>query len=257
MVDWRTPLTIQILHCGEATLQRWRHTPMAEPFWRLYWNADCGWSITHGKRLIALGPERVVLVPAELVFTAEGPQPSRHLFIHFTLAGMAGSPEPVLHELPLDPGLLGLLELARVRHHPDEPWRLQASATALACAALGRLPGDAIHVARLPPVIANAVAHLERNLHRTVPNEELAGLTGMHPNAFIRRFRAELGVTPQRHHLRLRIDHAAAELLHSEIDIDQLAADHGFCDRHHFTRAFARLRHVPPARYRVLAHGGN
>ena len=49
---------------------------------------------------------------------------------------------------------------------------------------------------------------------------------------------------------RLRLDWAAAQLADSDVTLAQLAAEAGFVDQSHFTRAFKRHTGLTPGRYR-------
>ncbi|HEY7543310.1 MAG TPA: helix-turn-helix transcriptional regulator, partial [Blastocatellia bacterium] len=52
---------------------------------------------------------------------------------------------------------------------------------------------------------------------------------------------------------RLRLEHAARELMHSERTIADIAAEAGFYDQSHFTRTFKRFFGTTPSAVRALA----
>lgn len=242
-------LRLALHHATECRLERWHHTPIARPYWRLYWNQDPGWEIIEAGRRTALGPARLILVAPETVYRTAWQGPSRHLFLHFTTAGLPGEPLPGIHLIPCNEAILCLLTQVRAGF-------AELDAYALACHALARLPASAFATGERSPGIARAAALAGRFIHRQVANAELAKAAGMQPNAFIRRFRDETGCTPQRWHHQRRIDAACLALESETTSIDELAARFGFCDRHHFTRVFTRLRGIAPAAYRVSADGG-
>lgn len=243
-------LRIAIQNASEVRLERWGHTPIARPYWRLYWNADPGWDIVLPRSRVALHPGEVVLVSPETIFHTAWRCPSRHLYLHFTTAGLAGDPLTGVHMLPYTAAFTRLIAMLR-HHHFNE-----LDACALACHALARLPDDAFAVREHSPHISRATALAGRFVHRQVTNTELARAAGMQVNSFIRRFRKETGSTPQRWHHQRRIDAACLALESEATAIDELAERFGFCDRHHFTRVFTRLRGIPPAAYRASTDGG-
>jgi transcriptional regulator GlxA family with amidase domain len=73
----------------------------------------------------------------------------------------------------------------------------------------------------------------------------------MSVNTFLRAFKKATGQTPHQYGLRVRLDHAAMLLLHSDHSIEQIAEACGFCDRHAFTRQFTRRRGSGPAAFRA------
>lgn len=243
-------LRLAMQTANEARLERWGHTPIARPYWRLYWNADPGWEILLPRSRVALHPDQVVLVSPETIFHTAWRAPARHLYLHFTTAGLAGEPLPGVHALPCTVMFSRLITAVR-HHHFNE-----LDACALACHALARLPTKAFAPHEHSPHISRATALAGRFIHRQVANTELARAAGMQVNSFIRRFRNETGSTPQRWHHQRRIDAACLALESEATTIDEIAERFGFCDRHHFTRVFTRLRGIAPAAYRASTDDG-
>lgn len=236
-------MRIAILSAVECTIPRWNHDALARPYWRLYWNQAPGWEIRHDKRRIPLIPGQVLVISPETIFTGVGLVPATHVFLHFTCDGLPGDPLPMVHALPCRGSFIPLL--AQLRSSSER----NLDAAALALHALARLPATACHPRRTSGPVAEAQALALRFQHRAVSNEELARTAGMHVNAFIRRFRHDTGETPRQWHLRRRID-AACVALEEGVAIDAIAERLGFCDRHHLTRVFTRLRGCGPATYR-------
>ena len=233
-----------LLAVSECRMNSWRHAAIARPYWRLYWNADPGWAVHVDGRIIDVQPSRVLLVAPETVYTTSWRRAARHFYMHFTFRDETGSPLPRINVLPCDPVLRSLLQLARTR--------APLHASALALHALARLPAEAWHQETISPAIGAAQQLGRRFLHRLVTNDELARAAGMQVTTFVRRFRSETGETPRHWHLRERID-AACLALDADTSVDEVAERFGFCDRHHFTRVFSRMRGVPPAAYRHSA----
>jgi AraC family transcriptional regulator len=86
---------------------------------------------------------------------------------------------------------------------------------------------------------------------------ELAATACVHPGYLARSFRAHYGVSIGEYVRRLRLDWAAAELTATETPLAVLAAEAGFADQSHFTRAFKRHTGFTPGRYRCAVRANN
>ncbi len=243
-------MRIDILHCPSGRLQRWGHDGLARPYWRLYWNATPGWAVRWAGGSERLAPDRVLLIAPETVYEGLGPGPSEHLWLHATGDGLMAEAMPGIIVLPCDAQLRGLCQA--LRGTPESPSR-RLTAAALLLLALARAAPQLASRPRWSAAVAAAMTLGERHLHRRLANAELARAAGMHRCAFIRRFHAEVGLTPQAWLLRQRLAAACLALESGDTPIEDIAAGLGFCDRHHFSRAFARLRGSGPAAYRRSA----
>lgn len=243
-------LDFTLLSLGRKNGAPWRHNPISLPFWRIYWNARPGWTLTWEDRVFQLGPERVVLIWPEAVFAASGKHPAGHVFVHFTAEAPIDRHRPRVAELPVDGTIQALL--AQLEPFPGPQRELASAALAMhlfARITLVQTPEGK----RYSPPIQAAMALGLRYLHRRVPNIELAPIAGMHLTAFVRRFRQEVGLSPQAWHVRQRIAQASRALIQGPEPISAIAAQCGFCDRAHFSRVFSRLLGLGPASYRDKA----
>lgn len=125
---------------------------------------------------------------------------------------------------------LAMLHLARMR-------RARSSAP--------RRPGK-LSKAELARVLEFVEARLDAPLSLT----ELGALTGMRPDLFARRFKAQMKMPPYRYVLERRIERARALLAHGRTPIAEVAFALGFSSQSHFTRAFVRHTGVTPAEWR-------
>jgi AraC-like DNA-binding protein len=110
-------------------------------------------------------------------------------------------------------------------------------------------PGEARGISREPRV-SNAISLMKNNFHRVMSNEELAGLVGIGEKYFVRLFSREVGISPQRYYLRLRLDAAAYQLVHSRLTIQQISVMFGFTSRSHFQSQFKKQFNSSPGVYR-------
>ena len=96
---------------------------------------------------------------------------------------------------------------------------------------------------------------------RSAPDDDqslarMAAAAGYSPSHFHRKFRAVARETPKQATARLRLIHAALELVSSDRSILAIALDAGFQSHEVFTRAFKRHFHTTPSVYRDRHRGG-
>lgn len=117
------------------------------------------------------------------------------------------------------------------------------AASALACASLR--PADA-RLADWPDLLADAIEH--------DPGLSLgrwAAHFGIAPASLSRGFARAYGVSPKRFRLEARARRAIRLLPHWQGGVAALAAELGFADQAHLTRAVTTLAGAPPARFRA------
>jgi len=103
-------------------------------------------------------------------------------------------------------------------------------------------PDERAH--RFAPVID----YMRSNLCFRLSLDDLAGVAGLSPFHFLRRFNAQYHATPQQLLMALRLIEAK-RMLASGLPPAQVAAAAGLADQAHLTRAFSRRYGVTPARY--------
>jgi AraC-like DNA-binding protein len=96
--------------------------------------------------------------------------------------------------------------------------------------------------------VRRARRHLRDRWDQRVALAELATVAGLSRFELVRCFRLGTGLTPHAYQVNLRIGRAR-ELLAAGVAPAQVAAQCGFCDQPHLTRAFRRAVGVTPARY--------
>lgn len=83
-----------------------------------------------------------------------------------------------------------------------------------------------------------------------------AGL-GMSYESFRKKFTAQMGCSPGRHRLVRLIDRACALLLTRQLTHKEIAAQLGFADEFHFSKAFKQRIGIAPAVFRAMARNGS
>ena len=86
--------------------------------------------------------------------------------------------------------------------------------------------------------------------------ERLARRAAMSPRHFARVFRREVGITPAKFILRVRVDAARRRLEESREDVEAVAASCGFGSAEVMRRAFLRTVRVSPSAYRGRFRSG-
>jgi len=103
------------------------------------------------------------------------------------------------------------------------------------------------------PLVGAALAALHRRPDRPWSLRGLASEVNVSRSTLARRFVALLGVAPLTYLSRWRMEVAARALRDSDATVATIAHNVGYASEFAFTRAFARMRGLPPGRYRAAA----
>jgi AraC family transcriptional regulator len=126
---------------------------------------------------------------------------------------------------------------------------LQGLAEALAVEVLrGRSHGPA-YLGRDRRIL-EVLEHMEANLDRPLALDDLARVAGLSRYHFCRLFRREVGHSPYRYLLRLRLERAAAIIRKGHVGVTEAALQAGFGDLGRFNRAFRQRFGCTPSEYR-------
>lgn len=110
---------------------------------------------------------------------------------------------------------------------------------------------------RKPP--SDGLAHRQLMLVLDYINEHLAtdislgllaGLVGLSPAYFSRRFKLSMGIPPHQYLIQCRVERAKALLMQGELTVTEVAHLVGFADHSHLTRHFKRIYGVLPGEMR-------
>ncbi len=139
----------------------------------------------------------------------------------------AGITAPVPESLAVEESLLRTLSLL-VARHGSRPLRMHGQ----------------------PPCVARALRQMDDAPERSVTLAELAALSGVSRFQLLRGFARFVGTTPHAYLLQQRV-RLARRLLSAGRHPAEAAAEAGFADQSHLTRAFRRQLGITPARYRA------
>lgn len=148
-----------------------------------------------------------------------------------------------------------MLHLIGARH--GAALALQVAASFITTARDGAEPQVAAPApdSRLDPRIAAAIARMEARLDTPEPAAATARAVGLSPRRLEGLFRTELGTTPARHALDLRLQAARRMLSDTRHPVGEVALRTGFSSPTAFARAFRRRFGTSPLRARRLSQG--
>ena len=101
-----------------------------------------------------------------------------------------------------------------------------------------------------PPCVARALRHMDEAPEQSVTLADLAALAGVSRFQLLRGFARSVGTTPHAYLLQQRV-RLARRFLAAGRRPAEAAAEAGFADQSHLTRAFHRQLGITPARYRT------
>ena len=118
-------------------------------------------------------------------------------------------------------------------HEPDDPQ-----------------PGPPFETATRDPLVRRALLAMHQSLDAPPTVAELARRLGVDRRRLERRFREALGQSPARAGRALRLAHARHLLASGVRSVAEIAAETGFCDASHLTRAFRGAEGTTPEAWR-------
>ena len=238
------PPQVSMDYAGDLRLGKfWDKIRLAGHFWRFYHHDGTGAGLLiNGKRL-DLKPDHCYILPPHCNLTTWCSGHPSQLYIHFEVSLSMGNPRFPLHAIPLNTELETMLNELRHSLRKDKPDCIHNSlmAIALCSRALTMLPPEALLESETDKRMDLICDYLRTHIENEINIAFLAGKVQMTPNAFLRLFRENTGVTPYQYLLQLRYNHAS-KLLHSyQYSIDEICEMVGVKDRFHFSRTFKKI----------------
>jgi AraC-like DNA-binding protein len=204
--------------------------------------------------LVVLDPEH----PHSGTQTCDGPWRGRLLVLPAALLWSTLDEIPPLLRTTIDDPVIEASELSRrflELHHASQAGASRLHRECALLALLDELTPNVSADRQLfgDPAVTTAVEYLRDSFLQTVDLDTLAAIAGTTRFRLLRRFRAEIGVTPHQFLVSVRVAHAR-RLLAVGTPISEVAANAGFADQSHLTRQFRRRLGLTPGRYRQAAH---
>ncbi len=242
------PFDIRFQSCRCALVSQWNYTDAIYGVWLFYWNPTEGASLIQNGKTYEMNSRQAVLIPPYTTFSTRNTRPFRHLFIHFE------ADEPfnrVRREILFFSAEIVRKMFPRLREGGDGTrqkllLRIMLYEYLLLIPESSFLPpGESV----LDRRIRKAAEIMTSHLSEPHGNRELSRKVGMSLNNFYQLFQKELGTTPKHYLLNQRMEAARKLLIYSECTIDEIAAQTGYADRYHFSKAFKKFYFMPPAAY--------
>ncbi len=134
----------------------------------------------------------------------------------------------------------------------DESWSLAVEGLALQLLALATRINAPTRAPRRACWLRDARELLHQRSPVATSLSDLAAEVAVHPAYLARSFRRAYGVTVGQYARELRLEWAAGRLGDDALTLAEIAAEAGFADQSHFTRAFHGWAGTTPGRYREL-----
>ncbi|WP_369214276.1 AraC family transcriptional regulator [Streptomyces flavofungini] len=100
------------------------------------------------------------------------------------------------------------------------------------------------------PIVRDALARVHARPERPWTTESLAAATAVSRTTLSRHFRSALGQTPGAYVTQWRMDLASVRLRDTDEPVESISGAVGYASPHAFSRAFRRVRGMPPGEYR-------
>lgn len=241
------PPRLLLARCSRIRSE-WQLPNMQAPFWRCYLPLAGGGIITLNGNDYPLRARELMLIPPETPAQASHQRDFIKAYANLVWPLAGKQALPAVHTMPSLPQERQALRQIIKR---SDGHALSLLMLSCACRAMYQLDSTAFtEQTQASPLIARACTLIESHIAEPLSNETLALLFGLHPGSFIRRFSAEMQCSPQRYSREHRLREACRLLLDQDESIDAIATACGFADRAHFTRAFSKRWHCPPAAFR-------
>ena len=230
----------------------WNFPDMFSPFWRLIYDFRLGHKIVFPEREVALGPERIVLLPDHHRCHFQETRPTPTFWLHFSHPRRPVPLQPIPIELVLtriEMDLIGELVTLFGGHRRDENReRIFRLSIALLQVVLSR--PDIQWMKEKPESLLKAVHFIEQHFAEPIYNPQLARLANMSTTSFVEEFRRCQGVTPARFISQIRIREVCNLLANTAMSLDDVAERTGFPNRAYLSRVFKRVTGESPAHFR-------
>lgn len=244
-------LMIQVFSWGFYPVDEWDFRLVNQPHWILYWNPTPGLKLEVGRKIVEPNPDRIYLFAPHTRFSGNEVKPFIQFYLHFSVGEPFNRVRNRLFTFPAENFPEMMLEAAHHRGRLTRSLYLQQ----IALAALAKVPLNAFAPDKRMPLdqrICLVLDQIDRDPAKAGSVEELSASVRMSPNNFHRKFADATNTTPKQYILRRRLEHARYLLMHSSLNIDEIASESGFQNRYHFSKTFKNYYVFPPVAYRKM-----
>ncbi|SCY96676.1 GlxA family transcriptional regulator [Paracoccus tibetensis] len=111
-------------------------------------------------------------------------------------------------------------------------------------------PGQMLARQARDELVKRAVLKMQQNIEQPLSVDDIAAALGTARRTLERRFQSDLGQSPRRIYLEIRLDRATARLRGTEQSVTEIALACGFCDAPHLARSLKSERGLTPGEIR-------
>ena len=247
--DAREAFDITVRECCFSDVDNWFYPEAVFPCWIFYWNPEPGARLLNDGNTIDLTEDTCFFIPPYTKFSTGSLRKFRQFYLHFTVPAPFDRVRRKIFHFPA--GDIGT-QVDELLNCADEN-RRALLLRRLIYDYLARIPEDDFLEPEeqiMSPGIRKAVESISEHLQTPLSNSDLCRKAGLSRNLFYELFRKEMGMTPGRYLLNMRMEHARRKLIYSNETIDEIAAGTGYADRFHFSKAFKKFYGFPPGSYR-------
>ncbi|WP_433002325.1 AraC family transcriptional regulator [Kribbella sp. CA-294648] len=242
--------------------REWSRPLQPDPFSRLYLILEGEGRLVVGEEELYPEPGDLCYLPAEVPVSYETISDNvfRKHWLHFSaligdrdIGELLTLPYIVKSKAPEEAAALFEQVGAADRDPPGlaTPLRLRSALTALFAHYLDSAPPGSVRLSTQQTSESSVVQYIQQNLGTPLTVEELAAHFGQDLATFVRRFRAEFGLSPKQYIKRARIEWAQRELASTTRPMEEIAAAVGM-DQSYFSKVFRQVSSVTPSEYRKL-----
>jgi AraC-like DNA-binding protein len=153
---------------------------------------------------------------------------------------------------------LKFFEVKREQLRSGNPYERQAAALGLfswlyALCARHFATANPLAPERREDAVELGLEVLQHHIEKVMDLTMLARRVGINRFSLVRNFSRQLGVTPMKYFLRIKLESAAVMLRESNLTVSEIADRLCFSDPFYFSKRFKILYAVSPARYRIQA----
>lgn len=242
---------IEFRNCGKVVLKEWRVPMRSLPLWHIYRNSAPGGVLILPEREIAMAPEKIYLLPPDLMFATASDGVFEHAYLDFLVRGSWFS------RLRKEVLVFPAGEFAPLLDRCFREGFSALAAGALIFSLLDRIgaeyfteEGDFLIDPRIQRALDLISAALRKGKISELSNGAISRRIGMSPVNFLHLFKRELKLSPHRYILNRRLQLAHDLLENRELSIAEVAEAAGFANRYQFTKSFSGMYGMPPGRWR-------
>lgn len=234
----------------------WNYPRVFSPFWRYYYDLEAGHHVVFpkDKKTVALGPDKVVIIPDHQLFHTVGTVARPKFWIAFSTALRLSNEQSIPVQLTPSVLELGLIRSLTRLLRNKEKHQLEIHHLSLALLHITLSKPSIRWTEKQPVELLAAIQYMEDHYMKALTHAEIARVARCSERTLDRLFIRHQGVAPKRYLAHVRVRAVAHLLLNGQASIEQIAEQTGFPNRQYLTRVFTQVTGESPAFFR-RTHG--